>query len=241
MTLLFNNFKTAPVDEVFFSYQGEGIFAGMPQIFVRFSGCNLKCSYCDTKNSLKINSGTKYYSQQSLYSLICDTYRQNKKFFYSKAPSVSFTGGEPLLYADYIIELAKQLKKEKFGIYLETNGSLPKQLNKIKDLCDTVAMDIKFKSACGKDLFAQHRNFLKLSFKKTFIKTVITKSTTSEEFKKAVMLVSGISPDIKFVIQPSACNDASLNKKVFEFYITASLKLKDVRVLPQLHKIWKIR
>ncbi|MGE4384528.1 MAG: 7-carboxy-7-deazaguanine synthase QueE [Endomicrobiaceae bacterium] len=240
MTQLLNNFNTAPVDEVFFSYQGEGIFAGMPQIFVRFSGCNLKCNYCDTKTSLKINNKTKYYSEQSLYYLIEDTYKQNKRSFYSKKPSVSFTGGEPLLYADFMIGLFKKLKAKGFEIYLETNGTLDGQLSKVLDLCGIVSMDIKFKSACGKDLLRQHKNFLKQAEKKSFVKTVITNSTTADEFKKAVKLVSDISQDIKFVIQPSD-NGKNVNKKVFEFYALASLKLKDVRVLPQLHKIWKIR
>ncbi|MFA6914274.1 MAG: 7-carboxy-7-deazaguanine synthase QueE [Endomicrobiia bacterium] len=231
---------TAPVDEVFFSYQGEGIFAGIAQIFVRFSGCNLKCNYCDTLTSLKINSNTKYYTQQALYELILDVYRKNKNNFYSQNPSVSFTGGEPLLYADYLIDLLKILKKDKFSIYLETNGTLPEELTKISTYCDVVAMDIKFKSACKKDLFAQHKNFLNISRHKVFIKTIITKSTTKQEFIKAIKTVCDISKNIKFVIQPSD-NTEYINKKVFEFYNLAVSKLKDVRILPQMHKIWKIR
>ncbi|MFA7074225.1 MAG: hypothetical protein WC234_03435, partial [Endomicrobiaceae bacterium] len=127
-----------------------------------------------------------------------------------------------------------------FEIYLETNGTLSGQLSKILDLCGIVSMDIKFKSACGKDLLLQHKKFLNQAAKKSFVKTVITKSTTADEFKKAVKLVSDISRDIKFVIQPSD-NEKTVNKKVFEFYALASSKLKDVRILPQLHKIWKIR
>ena len=103
----------APIDEVFFSYQGEGIYAGIPQIFVRFSGCNLRCNYCDTPKSLKINSGSKYFTAQALFEYITDIYNQNKDSFYGKKPSVSFTGGEPLLYADFILELIQKYIKKK--------------------------------------------------------------------------------------------------------------------------------
>ena len=94
-----NPLIVAPIDEVFFSYQGEGIYAGIPQIFVRFSGCNLRCNYCDTPKSLKINSDSKYFTTQALFEYITDIYNQNRDKFYGQEPSVSFTGGEPFLRA----------------------------------------------------------------------------------------------------------------------------------------------
>ena len=123
----YSNF--ASINEVFFSYQGEGIYAGIPQIFVRFSGCNLRCNYCDTPKALKQNS--KYFTAQALFEYINSIFKQNKnKFVYFK-PSVSFTGGEPLLYADFISDLLKFYFNKKFSVYIETNGSLPQQIKKI--------------------------------------------------------------------------------------------------------------
>ena len=102
------NFVVAPINEIFFSYQGEGIYAGIPQIFVRFSGCNLKCNYCDTPKSLKTNSKTKYFTTQALFEYIKNVFEQNRNKFCGTKPSVSFTGGEPLLYADFILELIQK-------------------------------------------------------------------------------------------------------------------------------------
>ncbi|MCR4662543.1 MAG: 7-carboxy-7-deazaguanine synthase QueE [Endomicrobiaceae bacterium] len=234
------NKDTAPINEVFFSYQGEGIYAGIPQIFVRFSGCNLRCNYCDTPNSLNISSKSKYFTTQALFEYINDIFNKNKEQFCRQKPSISFTGGEPLLYADFILDLLKNYIKNKFSVYIETNGSLPKQIKKIYNYCDVVSMDIKFQSACKKDLFKAHKDFLGACKKKVFVKTVITKDTKEKEFLKAVNLISKISKNIPLVIQPASF-DNTANQNVVKFYSTATLKIKDVRILPQLHKLWKIR
>jgi len=234
------NKSIAPIDEVFFSYQGEGIYAGIPQIFIRFSGCNLRCDYCDTPKSLNINSKSKYFTAQALFEYVVDVYNQNKDKFYGQKPSVSFTGGEPLLYADFILELLKFHTKNKFSVYIETNGSLSKQIKRLYKYCNIVSMDIKFQSACKKNLFKEHKSFLEVCKSKVFVKTVITKDTTEKEFIKAVNLISNISKKIPLVIQPSSF-DNIINQKVLKFYLIAILKIKNVRILPQLHKLWKIR
>lgn len=229
--------KKAPVSEIFFSYQGEGIYAGLPQIFVRFVGCNLQCSYCDTEYAKQSDAKTKYYTQAQVYRIILKIYKKNKKSFFGNNPSVSFTGGEPLVNADFLTGLLKLLKKDKFNIYLETNGSLPEQLNKIARYCDVVSMDIKLKSACKKDLLNTHKKFLKIVKDKTFVKIVVSKDTKRHEFISAVDLVS---KDIKLVIQPDT-NGKNFLMNIFEFYNLATKKIKDVRILPQMHKIWKVR
>ena len=232
--------SVAPINEVFFSYQGEGIYAGIPQIFVRFSGCNLRCNYCDTPKSLYTNSKSKYFTAQALYEYIKDIFKSNKSRFSIKKPSISFTGGEPLLYTDFILDLIKNYFKNKFSVYIETNGSLSKQVEKIYRYCDIVSMDIKFKSACNKDLFKEHKRFLEIIKNKVFVKTVITKCTTEKEFVKAINLISKISNNIPLVIQPASF-DSITNQKVVKFYSIAILKIKNVRILPQLHKLWKIK
>lgn len=232
--------KKAPVSEIFFSYQGEGIYAGLPQIFVRFVGCNLQCNYCDTEYAKQSDNETKYYTQSEIYRIILEIYKKHKKSFLKKIPSVSFTGGEPLIHADFLVILLKQLKKDKFNIYLETNGSLPEQLNKISKYCDVVSMDIKLKSACKKDLLNTHKKFLKITKDKTFVKIVVSKDTKRQEFMSAVDLVSSISKNIKVVIQPDT-NSKNFLMNIFEFYNLATKKIKDVRILPQMHKIWKVR
>ena len=235
-----NTELTAPISEVFFSYQGEGIYAGTPQIFVRFTGCNLRCNYCDTPKSLNINSSSKYFTTQALFEYIKDIFNKNKDKFYNQKPSVSFTGGEPLIYSKFILELVKKHLKTKFSIYIETNGSMPEQIKELYKYCDVVSMDIKFKSACKKDLFKEHKEFLKNCKNKVFVKTVITKDITKEEFTKAVKTIFEISKNIPLILQPTSF-DKEINKKIFEFYSIAILKLSNVRILPQLHKFWNIK
>lgn len=97
------------VNEIFYSLQGEGIHAGKPVVFVRFSGCNLKCSFCDTEHE----KGRKYAAVE-IYNEV--------RFIAPNCKSVVFTGGEPLLQLDK--ELLFWFSNNEYWTAIETNGSL---------------------------------------------------------------------------------------------------------------------
>ena len=120
------------INEVFSSIQGEGILIGRRQVFVRFSGCNLDCNYCDTSKSRDPLYGDLISTEELLNSI--------NRLITPDFHSISFTGGEPLLHADFI---KKFLEEYEFKSLLETNGSLPDELRKITELLDYVSIDIK--------------------------------------------------------------------------------------------------
>ena len=104
------------INEIFYSLQGEGYHTGMPAVFVRFSGCNLRCAFCDTQHQ----EGTMMTLQEIVDEV-------NK---YPNAPLLVLTGGEPSLFIDeaFVTELKEKTNKR---IAIETNGTnpLPKNLD----------------------------------------------------------------------------------------------------------------
>lgn len=97
------------INEIFYSIQGEGMYTGFPAIFIRFSGCNLKCAFCDTQHQdFKILSINQILEKIREVSAI-NTYR------------VILTGGEPTLQ-DYT-PLIKELYNRYFRIHIESNGA----------------------------------------------------------------------------------------------------------------------
>ncbi|MCF6249078.1 MAG: radical SAM protein [Desulfobacula sp.] len=95
--------------EIFYSLQGESTFTGLPCIFIRLSGCNLNCSWCDT-----------IYAQDESESMSIDQILQHVQQF--NCNLVEITGGEPLLQ-DATPVLINKLIENKFKVLLETNGS----------------------------------------------------------------------------------------------------------------------
>jgi organic radical activating enzyme len=95
------------INEIFASIQGEGHFTGYPATFIRFSGCNLSCPFCDTRHK----SGKLY----SLNQIILKCKRLNQR-------RVILTGGEPLLQADY--KFVAALKRRGFIVHCESNGTI---------------------------------------------------------------------------------------------------------------------
>ena len=120
--------KKAPslrVNEIFMSIQGESSHAGKPCIFIRLTGCNLRCSYCDTVHA---------YNEGSAMTL--DEILKRARGY--KSSNICITGGEPLLQAN-LSKLINILKKNHFNVYIETNGSLnidmlPKGIVRVVDI-----------------------------------------------------------------------------------------------------------
>lgn len=100
------------VNEIFKSIEGEGIRAGFPAIFIRLHGCNLSCSYCDTRYSCE---GMEY-KEKTIDEILSECY----KFF--PITRVTLTGGEPLLH-DNAFELVRELTNAGYEVNIETNGS----------------------------------------------------------------------------------------------------------------------
>ncbi len=226
------------LDEIFVSYQGEGVLCGVRQVFVRFSLCNLKCAYCDTvaagelKEKFNAFNGKKVKNPVTVAGVV-----KLLKSYRGKVHSVSLTGGEPLLQEAFVVRLAKALKKAGFRIYLETNGTLVNALKNILPYTDQVAMDIKLPSTAKvKGLWKTHAEFLKIAGKKAFVKIVVGEDFKISELKKALRLTKNKIT----VLQPCfGCNSAQLAERIEKtgIYNTVS----EIRFVPQIHRLMGIK
>ncbi len=249
---------TSKISEIFVSIQGEGLYAGQKQVFIRFAGCNLSCAYCDepaasAKRSLpgpfsghRLQAANhrqeSVYAEMTVSSVAAEVIRLARK---GRVRAVSLTGGEPLLQWRFIKVLAPALKEAGLTLHLETNGVLYDGLCRVRDLLDVIAMDIKLPSSTsGKAFWAGHARFAAAAPEKTFIKAVVTSRTTAADLKKAVVVAAKARGSIPFFIQPaSPANGVKppSRAKLDSFYRLAALKLEDVRILPQMHKLWGIK
>src|SRR5919198_498326 len=100
------------LSEIYTSIEGEGILFGTRTMFVRLAGCPLKCHWCDTPYALPLESGSDY-SIDEVKELISKSLQVNTY-------KVNFTGGEPLVQLEALLELAKFVKQKGLRIYLES-------------------------------------------------------------------------------------------------------------------------
>ncbi len=215
------------ITEVFDSIQGEGIYLGERQLFVRFFGCNLNCKYCDTK----IDCFTEYEPEELLEEI---------KLYQDKYHSISFTGGEPLLQIDFLKDVLKLVRRDNFKNYLETNGTLPDVLEQIIEDIDIVAMDIKLPTSTGLDNFwHKHRKFLEIaSRKEVFLKSVICESTQEPDLLIALDLIKEINKSVVFVLQPNSAEDSENLRHKIESFRDICIKHHITScIIPQMHKV----
>jgi len=118
------------INEIFYSIQGESLFAGLPCIFIRLTGCNLRCSYCDTPYA---------YAEGTSLSIpeILDNISSNS------CSLVAITGGEPLAQKD-TPALVDKLIEMGYAVLLETNGTF--DIGRINSRCIKI-VDVKCPSS----------------------------------------------------------------------------------------------
>ena len=229
----------APIIEIFSSFQGEGLLIGERQIFVRFAGCNLNCNYCDTNDSKSEKSGTLMTPQEVTEKI--------NELITPDCKTISFTGGEPSLYPDFISQVSKNFN---LNIMLETNGTLPDNIDLIEKL-DVVSLDIKlpehFDGDFDDEIFQNEVKSLNLLMAKSinvYCKVVILPSTKIKSFKEVVEKLSkniSSKSNLKIIIQPSSPLGEwkDINFKLFEFSEVVG-QYFEVSTIPQIHKILDI-
>jgi organic radical activating enzyme len=216
--------------EIFSSIQGEGPVVGYKQLFIRFSGCNLKCDYCDTKFYDGI-----LYSPEELLKKITSEY--DLKTFHS----ISLTGGEPLLSVEFLNEFLP-LIYGKTKIYLETNATLGEKLESVKNYIDIISADIKLPSATGNNTFNLHKDFFThIKGIETFAKIVFDKNITTDEIEECTQF--GKDFGIELILQPKMVGDKmSVNSDFCNDILDKfTKKYSKVRLIPQVHKFLDVR
>ena len=120
------------ISEIYRSRQGEGLLTGMPSVFVRTSGCNLRCRYCDTPFTSWEPEGLQMSVSQIMLRI---------HDVAGDAQHVVVTGGEPMLPRE-INELCRQIRHADFHITIETAGTIYRELD-----CDLMSISPKFSNS----------------------------------------------------------------------------------------------
>lgn len=200
------------INEIFYSIDGEGKRAGFPSIFIRLSGCNLRCNYCDTKYAFWEGEN------KSIESIIKEIqpYRCN---------NVTVTGGEPLIQP-HTMELIERLRKEGYDTIIETNGSVDvSEAMKHASVC----LDWKTESS-GENEKMLLSNIEKL--RETDVLKIVMRDKDAESVERFIDFVKTKAP----IYLSPVFHEANLSQMA---EIVKRHPEKNVRIQLQMHKfIW---
>ena len=222
------------ITEIFKSIQGEGTRAGLPCIFVRLTGCNLRCTWCDTAYAFH---GGKKMNVEGVLARVDELAGRREEMPGSQAavPLVELTGGEPLLQEE-IYPLAEKLLAAKYTVMIETSGErfvggLPREVIKI--------VDVKCPDSGEPDTF-QMRNLEALSGNDE-VKFVLS-TRRDYEFARSFMSQHALAQRVKQVLFSPVFEDPQGKWPGLEPRMLVEWILADglpVRLGLQLHKfVW---
>lgn len=218
------------VVEIFKSIQGEGTLIGSPMVFIRLWGCNMACTWCDTRYSwapeFKEITKREDYTPEELAKFLLRTYSEVTWF--------NFTGGEPSLWDKDIQQTTILLQSKSKKVCIQTNG---KEWKEIFTILDKVCMDIKCpKSGEKSDL----RSITKLRAQDE-LKFVLE---SKEDILFAKEIIENYPSKGTIIIQPVLLSQEPLQTYYDRIRLLISefdsLPIEKVRILPQLHQLlWR--
>lgn len=238
--------------EIFSSIQGEGPYLGYRQLFFRLAGCNLRCDYCDTKESwvkpdkVKVESaaGTREFDSYRNPLSSGDAYALIDRFTVETHHSIAFTGGEPLKHPDFLQRLIPELRDDGWTVFLETNGTLTEELSQTIELWDIVSMDIKLPVRPSSRQFARILSARQRSDAlECYAKIVISPETERDWVIDSVSLAS--DNDLPVILQPLTDDSIGGSNQSLEHLWNAMSIAEEisnnVRIIPQMHKLMRIK
>jgi 7-carboxy-7-deazaguanine synthase len=192
------------IAEIFYSVQGEGSLVGMPSIFVRTSGCNLRCTWCDTPYTSWHPEGEDLTVAQIL----------ERTAEYTAARHVVLTGGEPMI-APGIAELSCRFRERGMHITIETAGTVFNEL-----ACDLMSISPKLSNSTPEGTFAAQHERLRIqpevlrrliSAYRYQLKFVITDERSIEEARELVQTLQ--APASNVILMPEGVSDEVLKNR----------------------------
>jgi 7-carboxy-7-deazaguanine synthase len=245
---------SAYLSEIFASFQGEGSRAGQRHLFVRFAGCNIRCAWCDTPDSLvKVpecrvdypSGGTEVIANPLPLSRLAAIVAR----CLDEDPSIAMiavTGGEPMVQGSFVAEwLAKAAPAR--PCLLETNALLTNALASVLRGIAVVSADVKLPSNTGEpEFWDRHRAFLEACRgTELYVKMPVDAATDPAEVTRAAALVAETSPGAILYVQPVSDPDTAEwridTERLGTLAALAARSVPDTRVLPQIHKLVGVR
>ncbi|MHB8995059.1 MAG: 7-carboxy-7-deazaguanine synthase QueE [Armatimonadota bacterium] len=244
---------TAPLAEIFSSFQGEGPDVGRRHLFVRFRGCELTCKYCDTAAARSTAGDCRVEREPASdrWEMLPNPLTVGQVVaaidaLAAQAPpnALAITGGEPLLHPQFLSELLPELKSRGYDTYLDTACCYPDAMVAVAPWLDCVSADLKLPSTMAEPIaFSDFAACLKAIMHQYYVKIVITSDVTVAELDESLRRLHELDQYATVILQPVTPTrqvQAATAKHLFAL-AAACDKYFPARLIPQCHPLMGIK